>query len=87
MTDSAIQMHAKHRFLLIMCLQDTEKFVPTETQRERERERESEREKDFVFKKCPAVCLQMTDSAIHLLVEHRFCHPDRCMQSTDSALQ
>jgi hypothetical protein len=25
MTDSAIQMHAKHRLLLIMCLQDTEK--------------------------------------------------------------
>jgi hypothetical protein len=34
MTDSAIQMHAKHRFLWIMCLQDTD------TERERERERE-----------------------------------------------
>jgi hypothetical protein len=40
MTDSAIQMHAKHRFLLIMCLQDTENFVPRERERERERERD-----------------------------------------------
>jgi hypothetical protein len=47
-----------------------EKFVPTERERDRER--------DFVFQKCPAVCLQMTDSANHLLGEHRFCHPDAC---------
>jgi hypothetical protein len=48
-----------------------EKIMPTERERERERE-------ILFFKKCTAVCLWMTDSAIHLLVEHRFCHPDTC---------